>query len=318
MVSSRKMGIKKFLINYNTYLILLLLFVVSSLLSEHFLTVMNIRNIGLQQVAPILVALGMLFVILTGGIDLSVGSVMAFGSSFVTVFMAATSTHFIPSMLIAGVLGMMFGLITGMLVAYTGMQGFVASLAMMTIARGAAFMLTGGQPIRVEPGTLDLLVSRNHMFPGLIMVGVVILIFVFVQRYTVYGRMVIAIGSNNQAVELAGIRVKRYTASVYALSGFLSAIAGTFIAARAAMGSANIGVGQELSAIAACVIGGASLAGGRGFVLRAVAGAFVIALIGNILNLMAVPAYPQQIIQGVIILIAVLLQIYTSKTEKSV
>jgi len=318
MSEIKKFDVKKFLINYNTYIVLLIMFIVSSFMSEHFLTAMNLRNIGLQQVAPVLVALGMLFVILIGGIDLSVGSIMAFGSSFSAVLMANTGIHFIPAIILAGLLGMGFGVVTGILVAFGRMQGFVASLAMMTIARGCAFLLTGGQPIRVELGTLDLIVSREHFFPGLIATGIIILILVFVHRYTVYGRIVTAIGSNEQAVDLAGIRVRRYTVSVYALSGLMAALAGTYIAARASTGSATIGVGQELNAIAACVIGGASLAGGRGFVLRTVAGALILALIGNIMNLLAVPPYPQQIIQGLIIIIAVLLQIYTSKTEKSV
>lgn len=309
--------LKTLLIQNNTYLIFLALFFACTLLSSNFLTSMNIRNIALQQAAPILVAIGMLFVVLTGGIDLSVGSVMAFGSSLSSILVTHFGVNFILAIFIALVAGFLFGVLTGSLVAYAGMQGFVASLATMTIARGGALMLTNGQPIKIPQGTISLLVDRSHLFPILIITGLIIILFVLVQRYTAFGRIVIAIGSNSSAVELAGIRVKRYTMSVYAISGVLAALAGVYICARASTGSATIGNGQELDAIAACVIGGASLAGGRGWVFKTVIGALVLALIGNIMNLTAVPPYPQDIIKGIIIILAVLLQIFTSRSDRS-
>lgn len=311
-------NVKDLLINNNTYIILLLLFVVSSMLSDTFFTSMNIRNIALQQSGPILVAIGMLFVVLTGGIDLSVGSVMAIGAAVSALLIRDSNMHFIPAILIAMIVGGLFGLFTGMLVAYAKFQGFVASLATMTIARGAAFVFTNGTPIKLPRGTLNNLVMKENLFPIIIIAVIVIIIFAFVQKYTGWGRIVIATGSNHTAVELAGIRTKRYLLSVYAVSGILSALAGVFIAARSSTGSATVGMGQELDAIAACVIGGASLAGGKGFVVRTVAGALVLALIGNIMNLMAVPSYPQDIIKGFIIIAAVLLQIVTNKAEKTV
>ena len=152
----------------------------------------------------------------------------------------------------------------------------------------------------------------------LFIVLIAILIFVFIQKYTAFGRIVIAIGSNIKSVELAGIHVRRYLVAVYAISGFMSALAGIFIAARSSTGSATIGNAQELDAIAACVIGGASLAGGKGNVTKAVVGALVLALISNIMNLCAVPAYPQDVIKGVIIILAVLLQLMTDKSDTTV
>lgn len=314
----KKIDIKKILIQYNTYIIFLILFIVCSVLSENFLTSMNIRNIGLQQAAPICVAIGMLFVILTGGIDLSVGSIMAFGASLTAILLRDFGVPFFPAMLITMVAGMAIGTFTGVLVAHAKMQGFVASLAMMTIARGTAFVLTKGTPIKLERGTIDILVNKEYFFPIILITVGVIILFWFIQQYTSYGRIVIAVGSNVTAVELAGIQVKKYLISVYAISGLLAGLAGIFVAARSSTGSATVGNGQELDAIAACVIGGASLAGGKGFVIRTVVGALVLALIGNIMNLMAVPSYPQDIIKGFIIIAAVLLQVATEKSEKTV
>lgn len=316
--AQNKFLFKKFIIDNNTYIILFLLVIASTLLSDTFLTTMNIKNIFLQQAGPILVAIGMLFVIMTGGIDLSVGSVMAIGASVSALLISDLGMHFSLAMWVAVIVGSVFGIFTGILVAYFGVQGFVASLATMTIARGAAFVMTSGEPVKIEYGTLSSLVNPAYFYPIIILSALAVIIFAILQKYTSWGRMVISIGSNETAVKLAGIRTKRYVLSTYVLSAALAAMAGIFIAARSSTGSATIGMGQELDAIAACVIGGASLAGGKGFVLKAVAGALILALIGNIMNLMSVPSYPQDIIKGLIIVAAVLLQIATSKKEKTV
>ena len=263
----KKRRIRQLLIQNNTYIIFIILFIVCCLLSENFLTVMNLRNIALQQAAPICVAIGMLFVILTGGIDLSVGSVMAFGASLTAILIRDFSMNLILAILISLAAGLLMGTFIGLLVAYTKMQGFVASLAMMTIARGMAFVLTNGTPIKLEKGYLDLLVKKELFYPIILFTVLIVVIFWFIQKYTAFGRIVIAVGSNETTVELAGIRVKRYLISVYAISGVLAALAGIFVASRSSTGSASVGVGQELDAITACVIGGASLAGGNGVCL---------------------------------------------------
>ncbi|EGB91191.1 ABC transporter permease [Clostridium sp. D5] len=314
----KKIDLKRLLIQNNTYIILLILFIVCCVLSSNFLTVMNIRNIALQQAAPVCVAVGMLFVILTGGIDLSVGSIMALGACVTATMMAEHGMNMFVGIIAAMLMGCILGGITGFFVAYTKMQGFVASLAMMTMARGAAFMLTDGIPVKLEKGTLDVLVKKEYGYPIILCAALIVLLFWFIQKYTSYGRIVIALGSNSTAVELAGIRVKRYLLSVYAISGCLAALAGIFIAARSSTGSPTVGDGQELDAITACVIGGANLAGGKGTVIKTLMGAFVLALIGNIMNLMAVPSYPQDIIKGCIIIAAVLLQLFTEKSEQTV
>ena len=308
---------KQLLIKNNTYIVFLILFLVCASLSGTFCSVMNLQNIALQQSGPILVTIGMLFVVLTGGIDLSVGSVMALSASIAALLIRDYRMNFLLAILVASVIGALFGAFTGSLVAYLDFQGFVASLATMTIARGLAFVLTNGEPILVPIGTIDNLVSKSNHFPIILMAVVLIVLFYLIEKFTAWGRLVRATGSNVTAVRFAGIRVRRYTLSVYAVSGILAALAGIFVAARTSSGSATVGESQELDAIASCVIGGASLAGGKGSVVKAVFGALVLALIGNIMNLMAVPSYPQDIIKGIIIIIAVMLQVVTDKSKKS-
>lgn len=313
-----RFDLAKFLIQNNTYVIFAILFAVCCVLSDNFLTVMNLKNIALQQSAPILVALGMLFVVMTGGIDLSVGSIMAFGASFTAILIRDMNIPFVLAIFVSMVLGMFMGCFTGILVAYAKMQGFVASLAMLTIARGIAFVITNGMPITVGTGSLEHLVQGEFGYPIILIAILMIIIFALINKYTSFGRIIVAVGSNETAVELAGIRVKKYLVSVYAISGIMASLAGVFVAARTATGSATIGNGQELDAITACVIGGASLSGGKGSVAKSVVGALVLALIGNIMNLMSVPSYPQDIIKGFIIIGAVLLQLFMEKSEKTI
>lgn len=306
----------RLILDNNTYIIFLALFLICCLLSDKFFSYLNLRNILLQQAGPILVAIGMLMVILTGGIDLSVGSVMAVGSSLAAVLMSKMGVPWIAAIIIALAAGMIMGAFTGFLVAYLNFQGFVASLAVMTIARGIAYTITNATPVNLESGTLNTLTSKQYGYPIILITFLIIVCFVILEKYTAYGRIVIAVGSNCEAVKLSGIRVKRYLMSVYVLSGFLSMLAGIFIAARSNVGNSTIGEGQELDAIAACVIGGASLAGGKGSVTKTVIGALTLALISNIMNLLAVPAYPQRIIKGFIIIIAVLLQVLTDQDKE--
>ncbi|QDW72785.1 ABC transporter permease [Lachnospiraceae bacterium KGMB03038] len=308
--------IKQLLLDNNTYIIFLALFIICCLLSDKFFSYINLRNILLQQVSPILVALGMLMVILTGGIDLSVGSVMALGSSLTAVLATQMGIDWRVAILITLIAGIVMGAFTGFLVAYCNFQGFVASLAVMTIARGLAYTITNATPVNLERNTLNTLTSRDLGYPVIIITLLIFIAFVIVEKYTVYGRIVIAVGSNSEAVKLSGIRVKRYLLSVYVISGFLSMLAGIFIAARSNVGNSTIGEGQELDAIAACVIGGASLAGGKGSVTKTAIGALTLALIGNIMNLLSVPAYPQEIIMGFIIIVAVFLQVFTDRGKE--
>lgn len=305
---TKKLNLKKFFTEANTYIIFIVLFIVCALLSESFLLPINLINILLQQTAPILVAIGMLYVILAGGIDLSVGSVMAISASVTCVVMKNTGLGLAGGLAIAVALGIICGLITGFLVAYCHMQAFVASLSMMIVIRGFAYIVTNGSPVKVQGDVLSNMVKRTNGYPVIIIMFLLVILFWFIQKYTTYGRIIIATGSNRTAVKLAGIRVKRYMVSSYIVSGVLAALAGLFFAARTSTGSASVGEGQEAQAIAACVLGGTSLSGGRGSVVKTFVGAFILALIGNIMNLKGVGAYTQDIAQGILIIAAVLLQ----------
>ena len=308
-------AVVRFVLNHNTYFVFALLFIICSILSDRFLSLLNLRNILLQQCAPILISVGMLMVILTGGIDLSVGSVTAIGSSLTAVLITNMGVSWPLAMIVSLIAGCLLGAFTGMLVAYLNFQGFVASLAMMTIARGIAYTITNATPINMADGTLNSLTFKANGYPIIWITIIVIAVFAIIGHFTAYGRLVVATGSNSEAVNLSGIRVKRYVLSVYVVSGFLSALAGIFLAARSGVGNSTVADGQELDAIASCVIGGASLAGGKGSVMRTVVGALILALIGNIMNLMSIPAYPQNIIKGLIIIIAVLMQVLTDKRK---
>ena len=308
--------IKSFILRNNTYLILLVLFIVCSLVSKDFLTLNNLVNICQQYTGTIVVSIGMLFVILTGGIDLSVGSIVAIGSVLTAYGLKTWEIGIIPSCLVTLLVGTLCGAFTGVLVAKTDMAPFVASLAMMTMARGIAYMISKGAPIMTPPNSIGVL-GTARIFPWLTWLAVIAIIVVlvawFLTNFLSFGRITVAIGSNEEAVHLAGINTAPVKIAVYAISGFCSAIGGIIACARTGIGSPAVGNGLELDCIAACVIGGASLSGGIGSPVKTVVGVLVLALIGNIMNLLAVPSYPQDVIKGIIIICAVLLQKVTNK-----
>jgi ribose transport system permease protein len=309
------------LLKYNILLMLAVLLVTSSLLSDAFFTSQNIFNL-LRQLAPLMmVSIGMLLVILTGGIDLSVGSVAAVGGMIIAMTLPALPFGGAAGLLICALaaiaVGLALGAVTGIFVSVFRMAPFIASLAMMTIARGLAYLVSNGQPVRFprDLSSAQLLTAFGSKgVPGLglpwpvVLTVLVVAAFYFIMKNTTYGRLTVATGSNEVAVRLAGISEAKYKFLAYFFCGGLSALAGIIATSRAGVGTPVTGVGLELDAIAACVIGGALLSGGKGTVLNTVIGVVILGLIGNIMNLLSVPAYPQQIIKGAIIVLAVLLQ----------
>jgi ribose transport system permease protein len=299
-----------FILKYNTVLIFILLIIVSSLISDAFFTSRNISNL-LRQVSGVgIVSLGMLLVILTGGIDLSVGSTVAFTGVLSAYFLL--SMPFSIGIGLTILTGILIGSVSGYLVAIQRMAPFIATLALMTIIRGLGFILSKGTPIILEDSGQPLKdFGGNYVLgvpnPVVLMFAVFILVF-FVLKYTVFGRLVIAIGSNEESVRLSGIHVWIYKFSVYSICGGFAAIAGIISTSRTGVGSPILGIGMELDAIAAVVIGGASLKGGKGSAVNTLLGIIILGMIGNIMNLMNVPGYPQQVIKGLIIIFAVLLQ----------
>jgi ribose transport system permease protein len=309
--------------NYSAFIILIGLIVISAFMSDKFLSTENIFNVFRQQAPNMLLALGALIVIVTAGIDLSTGAILALSNVVVAYFIANLgfySTGGVFLAIIAGiVIGTLCGCANGAIVAWLKMPSFIVTLAMMTMIRGVAYVITLGSPIRLpvdpsaNPGSARLFWFGSNGDPvfniplSALVVLVFIIFFWFLMKYTTFGRLIVATGSNEDAARLAGINVKKYIFAAYVISGLLAGVAGVLMTARAGIATPSVGSGYELNAIAAVVIGGASLTGGKGKVANTVVGVFIIALIGNIMNLLSIPPYPQQIIQGAIIIVAVLL-----------
>lgn len=305
----------QFLVKHNTSFIFAIMLIISACASDAFFTATNLSNL-IRQAAPIgIISMGMLLVILTGGIDLAVGSVVALVGVLCAIF-----THFLPlpvAILASLGIGAVMGSISGYLVAFQKMAPFIATLALMTIVRGLGFIFSKGAPVTVSEtataltdlGGGDLLGIPN---PAL-MLFIIFAITAILLKYNVYGRVLIAIGSNEEAVRLSGVRVARYKFSVYAITGILAAIAGILSTARTSVGSPNLGVGLELDVIATVVIGGTSLSGGKGSALNTFLGVLIVGMMGNVMNLLDIAAYSQQVIKGLIIIFAVLLQRFQDK-----
>jgi len=312
---------KTIIIKYNAPIIFLILVITSSITSEYFLTVRNIFNVLLQQTPYLLVSLGVMLTIMTAGIDLSVGSVA--GASGVLTAIVITSFGrdntwmLLPAILCALAFGCLIGLINGILVSRMRMAPFIVTLAMMSIGQGIAFMMTNGAQIQLtsafaaaKPLTWFATVRIAFGVPlAVVVIALIVLIFWFIMRFTSFGRFVLAVGSNEAATHLAGINVVKYKTLVYTISGGLASLAGIFVAGRTALGAPAIARDNDyaLTAVAACVIGGVMLEGGKGTVGFTVIGVLILALITNIMNLLAIASYPQLVAKGVSIIIAIFL-----------
>jgi ribose transport system permease protein len=287
---------------------LVLLMAALTALSPSFLTVGNLLNVMRQVSINAIMAAGMTFVILTGGIDLSVGSILAIAGAVMAGLLKAGSPLLIG--LLAGLaVGTGFGAANGAAVAYGNVAPFIATLATLTIARGLTLVYTDGRPISdlgagfSWPGNGD---AFGIPVPALI----TLLVFaasIMVLTQMVVGRYIYAIGGNEEATRLSGVNVRRYKVLVYALSGFLSAVAAVILTSRLDSAQPTAGLGYELDAIAAVVLGGTTLAGGEGTMLGTLLGAFLIGVLNNGLNLLNVSSFYQQVVKGLVILFAVLL-----------
>lgn len=312
----KKFHVLQFINQNNTIVIFVLLLIVSSFMSSSFFTAQNLTNLLRQNASLGIVSLGMLMVIMTGGIDLSVGTVLTLGN-IVFAFSLSQGNSLFVAILTALVAGILCGMLSGYMVAYQKIASFVVTLAVMSMAKGIAFIISNGASIQVKSQAY-LTFSRSYFLglPSQFYLMMLIFIVVFIVfRFTTYGRLVTAVGSNEEAVRLSGIRVNRYKMSVYCLSGMFAAIGGIIVSGRTGVGSPLVGDGTEMDAIASAVIAGASLSGGNGSVIKTLFGVFTLGLIGNIMNLMKVPAYPQLVIRGIIILAAVLLQRFSQSRD---
>ncbi|WP_424513087.1 ABC transporter permease [Psychrobacillus psychrotolerans] len=286
----------------------IILMAIMSFGSDQFLTASNLTNV-LRQVSIVgILAVGMTFVILIGGIDLSVGSVMALTGTMMAGMMINFSLPPILAILIGVAIGVLIGYITGSLVAYARIPAIIVTLAMMEIARGAGLLYTGGYPLSGLPGNFSV-IGRGYVF-GIIPVPVLIMAVVFLIAYIIlnhlpFGRYIYAIGGNEEAVRLSGVKVKKYKIMVYVISGITASISGMILVSRLMSGQPNAGEGYELSAIAAVVLGGTSIAGGRGHIGGTLLGALLMGVLSNGLNLMGVSSYVQMVLTGIIIIGAI-------------
>ena len=289
-----------------------------SLITDTFLTQVNILNI-LRQIAPLMiVAVAMTFVITTAGIDLSVGSVLALVNALAAISLQGGLYWPLVVALMLCV-GIAIGLIQGLFIAYEGIPAFIVTLAGLSSIRGAALLLTKGYSIPIDPQSPFNAIGRGWIFglpmPAIIAVIVLVLGFL-VFNDTTFGRYVTGVGANAEAVRRAGVDIKRIVLAVYGLSGLAAAMAGIIIAARLGSGSSNAGGGFELEVIAAVVLGGTSLFGGRGTMLGTMLGALTVAVIGNGLILCHMSPFLTPIVEGFIILIAIWLNFRLFRTGR--
>ena len=289
------------------FLALILVVIVVSLTTDRFLLPQNLSNVTLQVSSVALAAIGATLVILAGGIDLSPGAVLALSSCTLAILVKNLGWPVEVAIPATLVLGALLGLVNGVLSTFLRIPSFVATLATLTIYRGLAFLITGGTPIfSISPQLRPIFYGSllGIPLPVYYVVAAFGLTALFL-RYTVPGRAIYAVGGNESAARFTGIKVHRTRLLTFVIAGLTAAAAGVLTTARLDSGSPNYGVGLELQAIAAAVIGGASLAGGYGSIIATLFGALIVAVVQNGLNLNAVPASWQQITLGTIILFAV-------------
>jgi ribose transport system permease protein len=302
---------------YRVLLIFIVLCLIAGTLSDVFFTINNVMNVLRQVSIVAIIASGMTLVILIAGIDLSVGAVMAFSGAI----LAGILTAGLPlpvAVLVALGIGLLFGIFNGLVIANFGVPSFIATLATMVIARGMTLIYTNGYPLVISHETFRFIGNGN--FLG-IPIPIIIMFFIFgfmywMLKYTSFGRYIYAIGGNEETAILAGINVKKIKIAVFGIAGLLSALSAIIYTSRLMSAQPNAGTGIELDAIAAVIIGGTSLAGGRGGVTGTLIGALIMSVLDNVLNLMNVSPFYQSIAKGLVILIAVLVDSKFSRIKK--
>ena len=311
-VKQNKLDIKELLIKYKSLVGLLALIAIVSVLSPSFLSTKNIFNILRQTSVNGIIAAGMTFVILTGGIDLSVGSILAI-SGAICASILVNGQNIVIAVLAALLVGAVVGFLNGFIITKGKLQPFIATLATMTILRGLTLVYTDGKPITLGSGEIALNFGQigggkilGIPTPALIMI-LVFLVCAYVLKNTKMGRYTYALGSNEEATKLSGLNTDKIKIAVYTLSGILASIAGIIITSRLFSAQPTAGDGYELDAIAAVVLGGTSLTGGKGKITGTIIGALIIGVLSNALNILDVSSYYQMMVKGAVILIAVLL-----------
>lgn len=297
---------------------IIVLFIFLSVSSPHFLDIANLLNILLQVSISTIIAVGMTFVILTSGIDLSVGPLTAFSSVIIGLMLHLDVGIGIP--IITGILvGGLLGFMNGVLIAKLKIPAFIATLGMMSVARGAALFITNGQTIHMFPSDFRFLSAGNMMSVPIPVVYalIVVMIAMFILNYTKFGRYIYAIGGNKEAARLSGINVKSVETWAYIICGITCGIGAVILTGRLNAAQPIAGIGYELDAIAAVIIGGTSLNGGEGTIGGTLMGAILIGMLRNGLNLLNVSPFLQQIVIGAVIVSAVFFDQYRRAKKDS-
>ena len=294
-----------FILNNGALVGLLVLVLALFIATPRFLTVPNLSTVGVQAAGVAILAFGMTFVIVTAGIDLSVGSVAALGAMVSAITFYQVGLPGWLTLLVGLLIGLAAGAVSGLGIAYGKLPAFIGTLAMMSIARGITLVLSDGTPVKTAPAVNALGGDVAFLPVPILMMSLAGVLCWFILNRTVLGRSMYAIGGNTEAARLSGLPVRKVLVTVYALSGLFAGLAGMVLAGRLSSAQPQAGVSYELDAIAACVIGGASLAGGSGRASGTLIGAILLAVIRNGLNILNVSSFWQQVVIGLVIALAV-------------
>lgn len=310
MNKKKEFNVGKMYEKYGLILILMLISGFFGAINGNFFSLYNIQNIFKQSSINGLIAFGMTFVILIGCIDLSVGSILAFVGYIAGILLVNYQLPIVVVLPVALLLGMILGVINGVLVSKVKLQPFIATLVTMTIYRGVTLILSNGLPIRNINKASEVMkfINRGEIVNlpiSMIIYLVVFVILWFILDKTLFGKYLYATGGNEEAARLSAVPVTKIKLSAYAISGFLSALAAILYISRYNSIYPNAGQGAELDAIAAVVIGGTSMSGGKGKIVGTLIGALIIGILNNGLNLLGVSSFYQEVIKGIVILIAV-------------
>lgn len=315
----KKININQIFNKMGLLLVLIVFIVLMTFLSPSFASWNNIRNLLIQSTVLVTLSLGVTFVIITGGIDLSVGAIEALSAAIGLDMIVNHNVPIVVGLFIILAIGLIFGLLNGIFVAQFGVPPMIATLATLSIARGIVLVYTNSANVYAPPSFTSL---TSHYFLGLPLIVWLVVIFIviawIVLSRTTFGRSIYAVGGSELAARLAGIRTKLIVIIAYMISGFTAALAGILLTIRLESAGANAGDGVEMNVIAAVVIGGTSLFGGRGTIPGTVIGVILISLISNAVNLLGVPPAWDKIVKGVVIAIACLLDVYRNRSGKRV
>lgn len=310
-------GLNRFSQNYFIFYIVLASIIVLSFASSAFLTVENLMNVFRQCSIISIIAVGSFLVILTTGIDISVGSTVALVGIVAAKGMADFGINMWLALFAGIVVGLLIGSINAILVTKFSIPAFVVTLGTMGTVRGLTYVLTNAYPISNLPKSL-MFIGRGYLGPIPVPVIIMLLIYIIgyiVTEHTKTGRFIYALGGNREAAHLSGINVRLYEGLTYVIGGFLASISGIILLSRLHSGQPNAGIGFEFEAITAAVLGGTSLYGGKGKILGVFLGGLFIAILNNGMTLLNISSYYQQMIKGVILILAVLLDVYKNQKK---